>query len=360
MHYTQTTRRLTRVDPKQAQGYEANIRLVQMPILRRLTTAAAAGALGAGIGALWAASRPRPMPAEPTAPEPPPGLPPGRIEHVPGHGEFFLREAGDPGAPPVVLLHGWMFPADLNWSPVYEPLSEVARVIALDHRGHGRGPRPSTPFRLADVADDVAAVLRHLGATPAIAVGYSMGGPVAQLLWQRHPDVVRGMVLCATSSSWTHSRRMRWGWRAMGGLQVVLRLVPRPWWERLYYAQATGKMPVPISQMISEETPREVVERLPWVIAELDRGSAEDIAEAGRELGRYDARGWLPSVDVPTAVIITTRDSLVPPAAQRDLAERIPDVMVYEVEGDHDAVVARRDAFVKALRSALDYVWERS
>lgn len=331
-----------------------------MPLLRRLATAASAAALGLGAGAVWAASRPRPVPRQPTAPEPPPGLPPGRIVHVPGHGEFFLRETGDPAAPPVVLLHGWMFPADLNWSTCYGPLSEFAHVVAMDHRGHGRGPRPSAPFRLADVADDVAAVLRHLNMTPAVAVGYSMGGPVAQLLWQRHPDVVRGMVLCATSASWTASRRMRWGWRAMGGLQVVLRLVPRPWWEQLYMAQAQGRMPLAVSSMISEDTPQEVLDRLPWVIAELDRGSAEDIAEAGRELGRYDARGWLPSVDVPTAVVITTRDSLVPPSAQRDLADRIPAVSVYEVEGDHDAVAARADAFVKALRSAIEDVWERS
>jgi 3-oxoadipate enol-lactonase len=331
-----------------------------MPVLRRLAAAAAVAALGAGAGVLWAASRSRPIRDPAAVPEPPPGLPPGRVVHVPGHGEYFLREAGDPSAPAVVLLHGWMFPSDLNWSTVYGPLAEIAHVVALDHRGHGRGPRPSTPFRLADVADDVAAVLRHLGATPAVAVGYSMGGPVAQLLWQRHPDVVQGLVLCATAASWAASRRMRWGWRAMGGLQVALRLVPRPWWERLYLAQASGRMPVPISQMISEDTPREVLDRLPWVIAELDRGSAEDIAEAGRELGRYDARGWLSSVDVPTAVIITTRDSLVPEPAQRDLAERIPGAVVYEIEGDHDAVVAHKDDFVKALTSALETIWEQS
>lgn len=331
-----------------------------MALLRRLVTAASAAALGVGAGALWVASRPRPVPTRESAPEPPPGLPPARIVHVPGHGEFFLREAGDPAAQPVVLLHGWMFPADLNWSTCYAPLGEIAHVVALDHRGHGRGPRPSAPFRLADVADDVAAVLRHLDMAPAVAVGYSMGGPVAQLLWQRHPDVVAGLVLCATSASWTASRRMRWGWRAMGGLQVLLRLVPRPWWERMYLAQASGRLPIPISQMISEDTPQEVLDRLPWVVAELDRGSAEDIAEAGRELGRYDARQWLAGVDVPTSVVITTRDSLVPVEAQRDLADRIPQAVVYEVDADHDAVVARRDAFIKALTSALDSVWERS
>lgn len=331
-----------------------------MPLLRRLGTASTAAALGLGAGALWVASRPRPVPAQPTAPEPPPGLPPGRVEHVPGHGEFFLREAGDPTAPTVVLLHGWMFPADLNWSTCYGPLSQFAHVIAADYRGHGRGPRPSAPFRLIDVADDVAALLRHLDATPAVAVGYSMGGAVAQLLWRRHPDVVAGLVLCATSASWTASPRMRWGWRAMGALQVVLRLVPRPWWEQLYIAQASGRLPVQVTQMVSPDTPADVIETLPWIVAELDRGSAEDLAEAGRELGRYDAREWVGSIDVPTAVIVTTRDSLVPPEVQHDLAARIPNARLYDVDGDHDAVAARRTSFLAALTAAIDDVRQRA
>ena len=327
-----------------------------MSLLRRAALASGAAALGVGAGARWAASRPRPQRPGSAPAEPPPDLPPARIVHVPGHGEYFVREAGDPAAPPIMLLHGWMFPADLNWSTCYAPLAATGyRVIATDYRGHGRGPRPSAPFRLADVADDIAALLRHLGAAPAVAVGYSMGGAVAQLLWQRHPDVVRGLVLCATAASWAASARMRWGWRAMGGLQVVLRLVPRPWWEQLYAAQAAGKLPLAVSQMISEETPKEVVDRLPWVISELDRGSAEDIAEAGRELGRYDARGWLPTVDVPTAVVITTRDSLVPLDAQRDLAARIPAAHVLEVAGDHDAVVARTDEFIPALLAGVQH-----
>ena len=324
-----------------------------MPLLRRLLFTATAAGVGVGAAGVWAASRPRPhRPGEAPA-EPPTGLPPARIVHVPGHGEFFVREAGDPAGPPIVLLHGWMFPADLNWATCYGPLAAIGRVIALDFRGHGRGPRPSAPFRLADVADDVAALLRHLDAAPAVAVGYSMGGPVAQLLWQRHPDVVQGLVLCATSASWTASARMRWGWRAMGMLQVVLRVVPRPWWERLYQAQATGRLPVQVTQMIGQDTPKEVVDRLGWIISELDRGSAEDIAEAGRELGRYDARGWLPTVDVATAVVVTTRDSLVPLDVQRDLARRIPQARVFDVDADHDAVVAATHAFLPALIAAV-------
>ncbi len=330
-----------------------------MPLLRRLAATAAAAALGAGAGMLWAASRPRPERDGDGMPEPPPGLPPGRLVAVPGRGEMFVREAGPVDGPVVVLLHGWMYPSDLNWWTCYGPLSTYARVIAPDHRGHGRGTRPAAPFRLADVADDVAALLRHLDTGPVVAVGYSMGGAIAQLLWQRNPDVVGGLVLCATSASWTASPRMRWGWRAMGALQLVLRIVPRSWWERMYAAQVRGELPVPISRMITSDTPDELVARLGWIVSELDRGSAEDIAEAGRELGRYDARGWLPTVDVPSAVVVTARDRLVPPAVQHDLASRIPGATELTVPLDHDGVVARPDLFVPVLHKALGDVLHR-
>src|SRR5688572_14410988 len=74
-------------------------------------------------------------------PAPPETLPAGRLVQVPGRGEFFLRDSGGDG-PPVLLLHGWMFNADLNWMFSYEPLRQAGyRVLAIDHRGHGRGLR---------------------------------------------------------------------------------------------------------------------------------------------------------------------------------------------------------------------------
>ena len=92
----------------------------------------------------------------------------------------------------MVLLHGWIASGGLNWFTAFGPLSQRYRVIAPDLRGHGRGIRSRRRFRLADCADDVAALLDQLGAEPAIVVGYSMGGPVAQLLWRRHPERVAG------------------------------------------------------------------------------------------------------------------------------------------------------------------------
>ena len=106
---------------------------------------------------------------------------------------------GPPGAPVVVLLHGLGATADLNWFPSYRPLSAHYRVIAMDHRGHGGGKRSHRVFRLEDCADDVVELADALGVQRFIPVGYSMGGPVAQLVWKRHRSRIDGLVLCATA-----------------------------------------------------------------------------------------------------------------------------------------------------------------
>src|SRR5947209_14171386 len=157
------------------------------------------------------------MRVPPWAPEPPGKMLPARTVHVPGRGEFFLRDSGGDG-PPVMLLHGWMATADLNWWLLYEDLVRAGyRVLAIDHRGHGRGLRPLAPFRLIDCAADAAGVLRTLGATPALVVGYSMGGAIAQLVAREHPEVVEGVVLSGTALHW-QDRRTRWAFRGLGML----------------------------------------------------------------------------------------------------------------------------------------------
>ncbi|MGI8575227.1 MAG: alpha/beta fold hydrolase [Egibacteraceae bacterium] len=320
----------------------------------QLLLGTACAAIGLQLGTLWAAARPRPS-STGQLPLPPPGLPPGRVVAVPGRGEFFVREAAGPSpdAPTVVLAHGWMFPADLHWFRCYGPLSESYRVIAMDHRGHGRGLRAAEPFRLVDVADDIAALLAHLETPPVVAVGYSMGGPIAQLLWQRHPGLVRGLVLCASSAHFNEELRDRLVWRGMGLLQIGLRLLPRHWMEQLVHWQASGRLPVRVTRMLEPHPSADMLELLPWMIGEFDRDSAEDVAEAGRELSRYDARGWLPTVDVPTAVLITTRDQLVPVERQRAMAASIRDAGVTELDLDHDGAVAGADVFVPALLKAI-------
>jgi pimeloyl-ACP methyl ester carboxylesterase len=125
---------------------------------------------------------------------PPGDLPGGRYLDLEGRGTtFYRRVEGPAGAPTVLLLHGWTATSALNWYSSFGPLGERYGVVAIDHRGHGHGIRSDEPFTLEDCADDAAALVEALGLGPVIAVGYSMGGPIAQLLWRRHRELVAGL-----------------------------------------------------------------------------------------------------------------------------------------------------------------------
>lgn len=228
------------------------------------------------------------------APVPPRPLPPGRTVLVPGRGELFLRDTGGTG-PVVLLVHGWLFASDLNWLRQYAPLARAGyRVLAADLRGHGRGLRSSEPFTFEDCADDLAGMLAALDVDRAVVVGYSMGGPVAQLLARRSPERVAGLVLCATALDWQDARQ-RLLWRTMSGLRLLLGAFPQGSWSAM--VRRSGGDPATSS----------------WVAAELSRGSARDLAEAGRALGRFNSAGWVGGLPQPTAVVVTGLDRLVPP-----------------------------------------------
>jgi pimeloyl-ACP methyl ester carboxylesterase len=294
----------------------------------------------------------RPLgPRQPDAPIPP-LLPPGRVVDLPGRGEIFLRDTGanpdafgdtpDAGRPTVLLLHGWTVSADLNFFTSFDELSPAYRVVAPDHRGHGRGLRSEQPFSLEDCADDAAALLRHLGLGPAVVVGYSMGGAIALLLWHRHPALVAGIVFSGTALEWRDSVKDRLVWRGMSVFEVVLR-------------NGTG-------DGLVERVLRETVEECPtlepyraWVTGEFHRGHPADLAGAGRALSNYDGRPLAAGIDVPCAVVVTTRDQLVAPAKQRRLA-RATRAHVFEVDGDHLAPFNRGPQFAAALRAAIDHV----
>ena len=83
------------------------------------------------------------------------------------------------------------------------------------------------------------------------------------------------------------------------------------------------------------------------------------ILEAGRAIGSFSAREWLGEIDVPTSVIVTMRDEIVPVRRQIRLFEGIRASEVIRIDGGHDAVVARADVFVPALIGAVESTLSR-
>ncbi|MFZ0973259.1 MAG: alpha/beta fold hydrolase [Solirubrobacteraceae bacterium] len=277
------------------------------------------------------------MRSSPYPPIPPIEMPAARTIIAPGRGELFLRDTGGHG-PVVMLLHGWVASADLNWCGAYDALAAAGyRVLAIDHRGHGRGLRPLTPFRLSDCAGDAAAALRLLDASPAIVVGYSMGGAIAQLMARDHPEVVSGLVLSGTAQHWQDPETRR-AFRALGLVGVLLSVAPRTTWR-------AGLRRVGLRDSTETE----------WVLSEAMRHSVPNLVEAGRELGRFDSRSWLAPLPIPTAVVLTSRDDAVPPRKQHELADAVG-AQVFEAPINHLEITTNGAVYNPVLLKALSAV----
>lgn len=252
-----------------------------------------------------------------------PWLPEGHTLVVAGRGELFYRRHRhpDPDAPTVLLLHGWTASGDLQFFTAYEALAARYSFVTIDHRGHGRGLRSDHRFDLDDVADDAAALIEALDLGPVVAVGYSMGGPVAMLLARRHPDLVRAIVVQATALEWCSSALDRVRWKTARIIGPLLRSFAYQRWLR------HG-----IQRLLGKNHPLQVY--VPWLSGEMRRNDPISIVQAGQALSRYDARPWAADLDKPAAALITTRDRLVRPRKQRALARALG-AEVRELAGDH-------------------------
>jgi pimeloyl-ACP methyl ester carboxylesterase len=238
---------------------------------------------------------------------------------------FAYERAGPPGAPTIVLLHGWVATGASNWNGTLTALAERYHVVALDHRGHGRGIRADGPFTLEDCADDVVALLDVLGIPSAILVGYSMGGPIAQLTWRRHPERVEALVLCATAADFTAVPIPAPVRQVAGALVSATLALTRPVSRPLLRS----------SRRWRTLDPGDDGELDTSLVDALAGHDAETVHRALHEIVRYDARDWIGTVDVPTAVIVTSRDRAVNPHRQRELAAAIPGAHVIELDGAH-------------------------
>jgi pimeloyl-ACP methyl ester carboxylesterase len=265
--------------------------------------------------------------------------PRGRHVDVPGRGSLYVREAqGPPRAPTLVLLHGLGATASLNWDPVIPTLARRFRVVAPDQRGHGRGLRCGSRFTLEDCADDVAALVEALGVGRVLVAGYSMGGPITQLLARRHPHLVAGMVFVATA-------------RDFGGHPI----------ERLRFAVLT---PAALASRLSPGLPDVVPESLRHhgllgtLVDELGGHQTRALVAATAALGRFTSREWIDELTAPAAVVATDGDGIVPVRRQLKLAASL-DAPVVHLDGHHLVAHSDPDALAAAMLEAVDLLPRR-
>lgn len=248
-------------------------------------------------------------------------------------------EVGD--GQPVVLVHG-LAEDRRSWSPQLSGPHALhgARVVAVDLRGHGETPVGDGDGTLAQLGDDLAAVLRDLG-EPAVVVGFSLGGTVVLDTARRYPDLVDEAVVIATSS-------------------VVGRNARAFFLQRMELA-TTGDRTA-FAAALREDTAGQlhVADRLDEVVARRIAavGDGAGYVNAARAMVGIADRPLTPDlaeVSQPVTVVGAEHDRFCPRRAAELLVAALSDARYVEVSGaGHLVNVERPDAVSAAIQQTID------
>jgi 3-oxoadipate enol-lactonase len=233
--------------------------------------------------------------------------------------------------PALVLVHAFPFDSRM-WRKTAATLSGPRRVITPDMRGFGLSDLGSGDFSIADMADDVAALLDALKLPAATVGGMSMGGYVALAFARRHRDRLQSLILADTkAASDTPEARQ--------GREAAITLVETQGVAALLEKQIPRLLSASASESLRAE------------VRALGAQPPNAVIAAIRALrDRPDRTAELPKISVPTLVVVGTQDALSPPEDGRAMAAAIPKARVLEIPGaGHLSNLENPDAFAAAL-----------
>jgi 3-oxoadipate enol-lactonase len=238
---------------------------------------------------------------------------------------------------PCVLLHPFPFDAGY-FANVVQPIESRARVILPDVRGFG-GSELDGAFSIADIADDVAAILDHLRIDRAVVGGLSMGGYVSLAFAAKYPKRLAGLILADTragaDSPEARANRDKDAAlvRAAGTAAFVDKVMPR------------------LLAPNAPEARRDEVRRLAAQPAETV------IAALAALRDRPDRTAELARITCPTLVVVGTEDVMTPPTEAAAMATAIPRAVLVELAGaGHLSNLEAPTPFAQAITGFLGRV----
>jgi pimeloyl-ACP methyl ester carboxylesterase len=234
----------------------------------------------------------------------------------------------------LLLLHA--FPLDASmWAPQASAFGDLT-VVAPDLPGFGRSRPVPDVLTMSDAAEVGVRALDDAGVERAVVLGLSMGGYAALALWDRHPDRVAGLVLANTRA---------------GADDEAGRERRRALADRLR-TEGSGFMVDSPPPLLSADAPAELWERVRTII-----GGQEASAIAAASLGmaqRTDYTSRLGEIGVPTLVITSSADTLIPPELTTPMAEAIPGATLEVIDGaGHLSNLEAPEAFNAAVQGHL-------
>ena len=248
--------------------------------------------------------------------------------------------------PPLVLVMGIGYDSSL-WTLAQVPvLSTQFQVILVDNRDVGRSSKAIQPYRLADMADDLAGLLDALGIQRSHLLGLSMGGMIALEFALRHGDRLDGLVLAGTGAAPGRS--------AVDPIQV---------WSWVKANDATGEV-FGGQQLVSLFSTaflrnHEAVCKTAELLASNPYPmSPEAYGRQADAYRQFDALDRLAAITAPTLVVVGEQDLLTPPWIAREVAEAIPDAQFAVIRGDGSSHLVPIECPDQFNRLVLDFLSE--
>lgn len=220
---------------------------------------------------------------------------------------------------PLVLIHGFPLGRKM-WRPQAEALSKAGcRVITPDLRGFGESGLTSGIVSMDIYADDIVALLDHLGIDKAVVGGMSMGGYVLLNLLERFPDRVAAQIFIATKAGGDDAsgkdRRTALAEECrVQGIQPVLEA-----FRNLLFASTT-----------LTDNPELVDEVFGWINATAPQGAAAAL------IAMRDRKNYLPllgGISQPALVVGADQDQAAPVENSRNIADGLPDAELCILQG---------------------------
>jgi 3-oxoadipate enol-lactonase len=233
--------------------------------------------------------------------------------------------------PVLVLLHAFPFDSRM-WRQTATALAGQHQVITPDMRGFGLSDLGSGGFSIADLADDLAALLDALDLSAATVGGISMGGYVALAFARRHRDRLKSLILADTKAAADSPE-------ARQGREAAISLVEKQGVAALLEKQIPRLLSTSASDSLRAD------------VRALGAQQAETVIAAIRALrDRPDRTAELPEIAVPTLVVVGNDDALSPPAEARAMAAAMPNARVVEIPGaGHLSNLENPDSFTAAV-----------
>ena len=269
----------------------------------------------------------------------------GAVDARPHRSRDGLEYLDEGSGPTLLLVHGSAAACEFWWS-VVPALAGDFRVVAPSLPGFGTSPRLAGPPRdLGPYADAVAALLREIGAEPAVVAGHSLGGLVCARLATEHPQMVRTLVLVDSGGVAMGRIRLALIVRALLAVGAVVRrprvtraILRRPGLRRRLFARALYK-----PDALDAAT-----------FATLLRGAVAPGLSDAVVAGAHEQETLsVPKIAVPITVIWGRNDRILPLRLGVDLVARVPSAVLDVIDdAGHAPMLEQPEAFVAALRRA--------